>query len=392
MYILMTILSALLYSIPFFWPPSVIMMPLFIIPLFYVVRQKLSAFRYGMLWGSVAFGLHFIWVCILLLTKSSVTPLQAYILYGVIVLYASLSSGLWFYMLSRIRHPLGMIVATVGYLACFDRLLFLPLGATYPFVNPLVLLLRYKHICTMLSLLMGHAGTVPPVYHLPGNEHITLGEMRFVYVPACKEKTVRRCIQEVYNKLQALDLKANCVALGPETTYPYLFDKREVELCNLWGSQVPKDAYFLFGAGRSKTRRKASQRKASRRKAYQTVYMLSENLIRNRYDKTHKVPFTEKIPRWLKKYKWRMFKDTMLVCKGKEERLFRVGSLVMQPILCSELFMQPYRKLLRTPAPDILVAFVNDNWFCGYFRELLKLHARLKSICLGLPLIYVGHI
>ena len=39
----------------------------------------------------------------------------------------------------------------------------------------------------------------------------------------------------------------------------------------------------------------------------------------------------------------------------------------------------------------VLLASVNDSWFCSYFRKLMKSYARLKSCYLNVPILYVSH-
>jgi apolipoprotein N-acyltransferase len=179
--------------------------------------------------------------------------------------------------------------------------------------------------------------------------------------------------------------------IGPETTYPYTFNDKKW-LVKRWGELLPDNVHMIFGSGLLNKIRK---------KTYQTVYWTKESLIMQHYDKTHRVAFTEKIPRFIKKYKrtrvgawlYKLFEGRAFIGKGRnrpENEIFCLDNdLVIKPILCSELFMKNISKATRNY--HLMVAFLNDNWFCGYFRNILLKLARLRGIFFERPLIYVGH-
>ena len=100
-----------------------------------------NKFFYGFLWGLVAYGLHFIWIYILLVEKSHATSLLAFFLYFLIVIYSALTSGLWFMGVSFFnrffkKNVISFFVSTFLYFFLLDRWMFWFFNSGYPFLNP----------------------------------------------------------------------------------------------------------------------------------------------------------------------------------------------------------------------------------------------------------------
>lgn len=401
-FLLLIILSALTYSAAFLFPDYCAwMILLFLIPL---IHHKTQTFLSGFLWGGIAYGIHFIWLYILLSQKSHAGPWISLLLYIFIVLYAAITSGVWFifigFVTRYINKFLSIFISSCVYFVFIKHYMFWFLGTGYPFLNPLIPLVKYKFFCFLFSVLLG-SSIVPQFYHLPKEGDLILNHGKdtyaFCYLPPCTRRTERGCFLQMCDHLKNLQLQKRSqnydavFLLGPETTYPYRFNNKNW-LLRRWGDLLPSNTHMLLGSAYVIKTAKIPLK--VRIKRHQSVYWLKGCLIMQRYDKTHRVPFTEKLPSYWKRKKWArsLFDDRVFIKKGKNKSgtLFHLTSTFsMRPILCSELFMK--YDLDCSGKPDFLVAFVNDDWFCGYFRRILLMLARYRGIMLGKSLVYVGH-
>lgn len=377
---------------------------------------------HGFLWGTVAYGLHFVWFYILLRDKSSVGVLFSFLFYFIIVLYSAFTSALWFLSISFLRRVFGLVlsffICSIIYFFLLEKYMFWFLDSGYPFINPLILLMRYEWFAIVFSWSLGILGVTdsyqkPVFYHLPDEKEVVIDNNLFVYLDPCKnKKSSIDSAQEICLSLQKLSLREKpkekqekkskkykqIFVVGPETCFPFACDEHR-EFVDLWSSILPDNAHLMFGAarftyGRQKNRKKIKDWK---KKRYQTIYWIHRGLIMQTYDKTHRVGFTEKLPRFWKRYEWvrSMFSDYgPFMSKGKNKKnTFSVSpgssSVSIRPILCSELFFTS--KSVLGQKQCVHLACVNDDWFCPYFRNLLLSTAKFKACFFGKTLLYVGH-
>lgn len=392
------ILSATLFSASFLCPTYCAWgILLFLLPLGYLFRSCASPLRlffYGVLWGLCAYGLYFIWFLKLLMYKTSAFLLFALLAYGLVVCYSSLTSGFWFWFTRRLVSPLGLIFSLI-LTACFyfffvTRYMFWFLGTTYPFLNPIIPLMEY---CPNYVICM----PVQQEYALTVNNKRYL----FTYLQPCKEKENDvRGICELSDHVRSLGIADRAgeydyvFLVGPETTFAFPLNMHPDYVKTLcWG--LPDNVGLLFGSLRyaeEESRRGEKGKLCEKGKLYQTVYWLSSSLIMQFYDKIHRVVFSEKVPRWWKKNgaaRTLFLKDRLHISRGRSPggTIFPLGDgLRVQIVLCSELFFSPFR-----PLGDLVIAHVNDSWFCPYFRKNLLLFARLNALSVGKFIIYVGH-
>jgi len=371
-----------LFSIPFLFSDyfawSIIFFP---ISLFFIRDRVSKFFLYGFVWGLVAYGLHFLWLFDLLVRKSSASVWFSLTLYVCIVLYASLTSSIWFFA-SRF---ISWFFASLIYFFLLNSYMFWFLGTGYPFVNPFIPLMRYKSVSTF--------------YHMPKQKRAVLRDCAgktyaFAYLSPCPapiKEDIFACTSHIYRQLEKLRLGEwaseydRVVVVGPETTFPFALNKNK-DLIGFWGQLLPENCSIMLGS----VRLGGEQRD----RFYQTVYWLGRRLIINFYDKSQGVPFTEQLPHFWKRYGWArlLFLDGKLsVSKGTEGRLFVMSpACSIQPLICSELFLAGNLNGFVSKPP--LIAFVNDSWFCGYFRKTMVFLSKLNACFYDRGVMYVGHV
>jgi apolipoprotein N-acyltransferase len=366
------ILSARLFAIPFIFPEYCgFLIIFFLIPLILLQLVPSTATKFaaaGFLWGLVAYGIHFIWLLNLLVKKSQASFYLSFIIYIFIVLYAALTSAVWF---------LGMrfssIASTIVYFFLLDRYMFWFLGVGYSFLNPLIPLMQYQK-CFVFFLSL--CGFVPPqVCFMPENRAIKMCNVEFVYLAPAKNG------YQICHQLRT-EKKAS-VFVGPETTLHSPLNKQQ-HFVGMWCDAAPSGSTLLLGSLR--------EQRISKIKQYQTVYHLKEGLIIASYDKRVRVPFAERVPKWWRWLAWGrelFLKGFYSISRGKGGGFFCLP-LKVRPLICSELF-EMSRVQICAGESDLLIAFVNDSWFCPYFRKIMALGAVFKAWWLGKPLLYVGH-
>jgi apolipoprotein N-acyltransferase len=193
--------------------------------------------------------------------------------------------------------------------------------------------------------------------------------------------------QRIYNKLAALKLHKhekqfnNLIVLAPESTFPFPLNDSNGVL-DLWSYVLPKNAHFLIGSQR-----------AEGRKLYQTVYHIQGNRITETYDKLHRTPVSENLPRFYKNKDFftRIFlRDKRTINKGKGVgALFCIGGLIyIMPQICSDLLLGPLPKI--PVETEVIFWFVNDSWFIGPMKKWIKAITILRTTTLGIPVVYIA--
>ena len=379
MNLLITGLSALLFSFSFLFSKYLgFLILFFLFPLIHVLRNatRAQACYYGFTWGMIAYGLHFIWLLDLLIRKSQATVVLAIIIYLGIVIYASLTSALWLFTTKLFK--IHLFFTTIAYFLFISFHMFWFFDECYPFMNPLIPLMEY----------------VPSqVVFMPDKECVEWGDYKFIYLKPCEERDNKHLAsREIYKKIRVINkaCEKSCAKIclvGPETTYQFAPTKESLKS---WASALG-DKELMLGSLRNHDSLRDTQ--------HQTVYQIStrESPIIKSYDKCHCVPFAEKIPRlWKTKISEDLFiGDHCSMSPGlcHQNKTFSISpNLIVRPLICSELFFLSTNEILPDGAdPQLLVAFVNDSWFCPYFRRILALGARFRALRLDASLLYVGH-
>lgn len=379
-------------------------------PLFILFHNSISqVWFYGILWGFIAYGLHFVWLFDLLFKKSTAAFFFSILLYIGVVLYAALTSGTWFWAtakgvelfckkLKRIPYLVTttaiFFITTSSYFIFLDRYMFWFFHSGYPFLNPLIPLMQHQWSRAMvwwvLSLLNAGAGVQPNVIPLDQKTGIikSTNSCACVYLPPTTKKNMLMAALQIDDYIQAAKIKTlaeqyeSVCILGPETTFPFPLNKQK-RFVTMWTADLPPNVHLFLGALRCDEDR-----------VYQTVYWLKQGLIMQYYDKELRVAFTEKLPYWCKQFSWiksLFLQEYLPIKKGKntnKNRLFSIEKNVcFEPMMCSELFFTHHKNTNVT----LLVAFINDSWFMSYFKNLMFLLAKKHSLLWQKSVLYVKH-
>ena len=389
------ILSAVSFNLAFFSPTTLgflIVASLLLLTIFFR-RLKIKDF-FG--WSILIYFPHFIWLYTLLLTKSNASFLLATAIYfGVSTYFVCLT--ILFFVLIRVffRSIIILVGSVVLYFYIIEKysLWFIDKISGYPFINPLIPLVCFLSGPNLESKNYSKETLSSETFNVielfVDGERYELYHLRPVKT-FChgKSKSINDYSQKIYQNLCALDLynKQNGVkkiVLAPESTFPFPLNKNQEQL-DLWSLALPKDTNFLLGSCR-----------LEQGKTYQTVYFTRNGLIINFYDKTHLVPFVEKVS---KKYNdWPWIKSLFLkrgfsFNRSKREEFSGVsnviGHKIIIPRICSEFFFC-FNNLVGHN--KLIILFVNDSWFASYFRRLMYGLVKLRSLQAKVPVIYVGH-
>lgn len=406
-------LSALLYSCGFFLPLSAFCIISSPIPLMYAFKKMSTighAMRAGILWGSIVFGSVSVWALVILYRHSDANILVSLCLYGLAVIYFSLTVALWFGLTWRwlqwskggllwatLVRWLGAISLGIGYFVCVDRWILFPLGKCegYPFIMPYVPLARYKVFLLACKLISCWWNGIIPASHDWQNFLV------FEYIAPVVNKqhtghadNPSAVGQEIYWKLckakHTIHRGKETLFVGAESLYPFVLNKH-LEMISLWRSAIDKHEHLLLGGYYEVGGR-----------LYQTIFQWNDSRIMHFYVKKHCVAFVEKIHA-----PWRnMIPANNLFLKGRRffsrgnnrigEDIFHIpGCADIIPQICSELFMKTTTREIEDKKQvcqhPVVIVFVNDSWFISYFKRLMELIAKLKAAWWGVDIVYVGH-
>ena len=411
----------MLYSIPFFfidhayWLIATFPLSLFI---FFSHVQKTEhsylihtrIFFYGVLWGMIVFGLHFLWLADILLYKSHASHFLALTLYFILVLYFSFTSGIWFLVTGVVSRLFAFnvfflaMLTTSAYFYFIEHYSFWFLSCTkgYPFLSPLIPLRR------VFFLLLGLVGLSPcaSVIKIPPTG-IVIEEQegdetyryRFLKLSLPEDwgiasitqtLTPSHAAQVLYHALTKLnkeEKECKCdatIILAPESAFPFPLNEYE-EVQKLWSCCMTDKMHLLLCAARREEGKK-----------YQSVFWLHQCQIKNFYDKTHVVDFTENVPRLFSSFAWAnaLFKGDVICPGSKKQKEFSgAPSLCFYPLICSELFFSNrLSQIDENKKNKPAIAFINDSWFMHYFSKILFAQAELKATYSGRQVIYVGYV
>jgi len=374
-------------------------------------RIKGGAFA-GFAWGLCVALFHFIWLYILLLTKSNASFFLATVLYLFIVLYFSFITIFFFsltivfsILLTKFWHASfikffafasGLILYFLFLLNC--SLFIFGSVEGYPFINPLIPLARYKlfaYLVCFLSTLLGWHESYNFKTNLPNDSKI-------FYIPCVTAKSREQRInpnyysQKIYRHLCSLNLYEkskqykNLIVVASESTFPFSLNQH-LDQVSFWSNALPENAWFLLGTI-----------KEQGEKIYQSIAFVNRGLIIKFYDKKHLIPFTEKLRGKWKIFNWAqtLFLDEkQQFSKGKnlEKKSFEIGTdLCIIPQVCSEFFWLFGRKDccfdgLNGDKVKIVFLFVNNGWFINYFRKIMENLVYLKTLKFGIPILYIAN-
>ncbi len=416
------LLSAILFNLAFFFPgylgwaiiPSFIF--LFQAKFLLVYSNFFKNFKIGFLWGLLVFSFHFIWLFELLLNKSAATFVLSMIIYLLIILYASFTSGLWFLgtrlifssfdTICKANHLGRAVTSKAAFLTIFFSTFsyfyflqkysafFLGKVEGYPFLNPFIPLAKYKwFLCIYFFLIHGHFNF--PNQKLKNTKIFYLKPVVKSFNQKSQNLSASVVGQKIYHQITELNLEKfesrykNLIIVSPETAYPFSLN-RNLQHLKLWNCVLPHKAHFLIGSQREE-----------QGKIFQTVYWIHASRIIDFYNKKHQMPFTEKIFSFWKGFNWSkslFLENKLQFQKGEgnlKKSIFQISEeLYIIPKICSELFLDGslgIKELLKDKKPVLIFFFVNDSWFIRYLKRIMENFVALKSAQIGLPIVYITH-
>lgn len=437
--VLLVLLSAIVYAVPFLWSASMWWLVfLFPIPLLYGSSRDNFSFKYGFLWGVITFLLHGI-------GGVSVVGYMAhdYWLWGVvlglsIVIYEAICVGLVFWLFQRCVQCLGvysvggkllintLMVAFVIF--WIDRGCFFIFGVIegYPLMHPLLMLMHYppllfllpfmgKQLLTMIFLcfpasIVGFllcknrvAGTCIVLAIIPWVLSVSLYTMQsavqepswvkhiiaFPHMTSCKSLYPVSMVKSVAQQIRAILEQhddADCIIM-PESAFDSEILSMVPELLALWGEQyLAKPVHMIFGASRVRDG-----------KYYNCCLWIYNGVLQECFDKQHTMVLSERIPQWLGCQTISSMYRTNGCCEvacGLDPRsAIHMKGVVLVPYLCSELFFNEYpHDLCKEP----ILALVNDSVFgqsycSGYIQDLLVVLACFKALMWQRDIAYVSY-
>ncbi|MBU4269896.1 hypothetical protein KJ644_01325 [Candidatus Dependentiae bacterium] len=445
------IYSSVLFTLSYFFVDQLgfLIIPAFII--LFITLKNLNNYKVaiysGLLWAAVGYSLQLIWLLELLLNKSQASLYNTIFIYLFIILYLTLLTVIIFcfiyFLFLKTKNLFFKILIFISsfylyfYFIINKLLFFIDNNWGYPFINPLILLCRYKSFLFLLNLINFNFYNINQDVSknfLERNKIIYLKPVIKTFNNGYNENTAALMI---YQQLSALDLYKisknydKLIIVTPESYFPYALNEYEKTL-HLWENVLPKNSVLFLTAQRS-------QKKSSiKNKYYQTIYKVESGRIIYFYDKKHSFWFVEKVPKNFNKIEWtkKLFlADRFNFSKGKDNcKIFQINNQVnFIPMICSEFF---FKKDIKTGSrlggrddtgstiyskfffdkdiychsglavPDealrevwdpessplnILLLVVNDSWFLNYFKKLLFYYAILISNMKNIPILYVGH-
>lgn len=156
-------------------------------------------------------------------------------------------------------------------------------------------------------------------------------------------------------------------------------------------SGLRRDQYLLLGG----------QYKNEKGQLFQAVYALSSQRIEGLYLKQHAVPFFEHIPWYAQRVKkiGSIFKnDQPFACAHPEapKPILQLANTKIFSKICSDFFLVTtpldLGKLRHRHGENLVVVLhVNDTWFVGYMRTLLRQVAFMRAWLARVNLVYVGY-
>ena len=422
----MTLLSAILYLIPFLYPhytyPCLF---IWMLPILIDDTHNTYGFKQGFMWGLMFYSGHLYWLCYTLHTKGE-HSLRT-IAYVLLVLYLSLYSGLWLWGKQLIIHRyvrhiknqkenyvalcLTWLFSTVSFMLIIQSLSFAIVDCFegYYLANPLIPLISwpwfmqpifyfgelfYLVLLVCINLAFARLFTKVdgrtliflgavfwfPFFFQPQQSSIIVSGNEIVYLqpswntenltPAQKFYTISRKLDEV-----AAHSSAVKYIVMPESSFSHNLLEWEDKL-DAWTSLFSTTTTIFIGAHRQKY---------GDEKMYNSLFAVQDGKIIGWYDKQHLVFFTERQPKLFKN--WPILSNLFISNEFSYPEQQNNWCGEFQPAICSEIFCE-----IRKFKGDSPILFVcNDSWFgLDYARVLAKNAIRLCAMKHGVPIIYVG--
>ena len=415
---LFTLLSAVMYVLPFFYPQLSFALFFFLVPIMYQSYfQRMTAFH-GLVWGFVVFTSHTSWFSGLLFFTST-HPLRITVILLTISWFL-LSSMIWFFSTEKLRQlfsnkVIGLIVSwfittTLYFLYIIKGSLFV-CGQVegYTFFNPFIPLAYYPYllwplncfgflmclivlIAIQLFLALGLVSKkvylLVPAFAFAA---LIIGSVRYEPKQALMKQALMkdacfvqpwwhkskdpifagyRMIHDVSKALhENNDIKT---VILPESSFPWDITNYSYLLEALCDNP---ELLVIFGG----------QRKVNNTYTNSCIVVSDSNIV-FAYDKMHLMPLVERED-FLCKRLWikNLFSDEYFSYPVQQQNdLIGINGQQYQIFLCSELYFE------AKPVKGVPILFLgNDDWFyCDYAKKLSELFIAYFEICYGVPVLY----
>lgn len=405
---------------------GVLIFPTYIL-LFWVFITKEVGFCSGYIWGVVAYGFYFLPLFFCLASLAQTWHL--YCAWVGFVLYCSVFSGFWFYLVGVIQKKLtkpafriiSAILITFGHIIFIDKVLLCIFDVVegLPILNPLIPLVSYSFwlgwlpvfgIMGMWFLFLVTVSSMtlffinPIKYHFlfvflilffwffpsiffhhisekPSwlNYSAALQPQAFIY----EKEGLYACIGDICSKI--VQVRKNNPSLHyifmPESTLPFVGDHVK-KACSCL-SENNQDITMVLGG--------YSQ---SFYGIYNSCYIFEGGKIAVCCNKSHGIPFVERIPYLFDYHLFRSWfllnQEPFELDKHMREPVILDTEFDFIPALCSELFFS--NDIYRNASDKIILGLVNDGWFIEtFFPDLLWSCAQLRARSYSKPLLYVSY-
>ena len=422
--------SAFLLQSAFMWGEQCAWMAfIFLMPLLYsVVRCSMRRpFLTGLWWGLIFFTSHFSALLVVLHEKAQGS--LRLVAGAIFIVYCALHVGLWFSINAWIARgrseQIKVFFWSVGawfYFYWLCNFILWPCGhlVGYCFGSPLIALTGHPYFLStvgslgsniLLLFLIGiqassvlffisdtRYGIIILVCVTPFCLRLLNREVQIIphYVSElCYVKPPPKRIFHPYERAEeinmcitrALQLKpaAQCI-LMPESSFAHCLNTFP-EIIELWGTNsLAQGNTLCIGSYRADTYNE-----------YNTLYKIERCRITSLYDKSFLMPFVEYIPNFGKNFSY--IRDLFLKSyrefspkKRSPEALALTDALFVQPLICSDIYMEPYMHCLKKTTSIPILLIVNDSWFsCLYAQRLMFLYAVYYAMCHKRDILYIGY-
>lgn len=418
------VISAMIYAGAFLYPSCVELgIFVYLLPILVSDRDNSYGFKAGYTWGIICFGLHLIWFATLAYANGKGNA--RILVYVAMVAYFSLYSGFWLWfkqlLVNRWVNQLSTkkgkcvalcctwVISTVIflYLTSYCSLAIFDCFDGYPFINPLLPIVSYHTylgpiftfnpvflwilivLCNFsITIIYNKSTNASLIFviiiitcqslflHISKNNFVKNNDI-FYLQPTWNNQDFNQA-QLFYEIGRQLDTIAQHnpttrYIVMPESAFPYNFMAWQDKI-DVWTALFDHVTIFFGG-----------HRHDDNGKVFNSLYQICGGKIVAWYDKSHLVPFVERMPRLHAGIT--LLKDYSCLFSYPIHDQLDVTMAEFQPCICSELFCEKKR-----PVKNRSVLFIcNDSWLpLHYARDLAKRCAKLYSLRYQVPVLFVG--
>ena len=395
---LITLFSALLYVIPFWYPALWPLVFLFPALLTTAQAQKIS-FVSVLLWAFMVSMGHLLPVAHALYTMAQGPPFFKAIPGTILIIYITLCATLWLALARYLKYEVAWIASLWLFMIFLDRAVMLPLSGSLEgsiFMNPLLLLpacmltlLPYVGMILFLGFFCITSSTIGLWFCRKINMSLVI--VTFIPWIISIGMATRHETDFPYNHIGYLPImtpkNADASSLIKleisyiQELYPHI---TTIIIPESSCHQIPtinSPVHVIMGSFENHQTTRSN-----------IACWLHDGKIEI-FRKKHTMVFGETLPYWLdnRLFQSLIFATALPILKGNNDRpqWCLHNNITLVPYICSELF---FAHIPQDPFCDPVVAICNDWWFdMPHFKKLMAHAARLRAIQWHRPIIYVSY-